>query len=381
MKYLVIFSRIIVGLLFIISGLIKANDPLGFSYKLEEYFSVFGMDWANPLALPKAIFLCVLEVVLGIAVLFGTKIRQVSWALLLLIIFFTFLTFYSAYFNKVTDCGCFGDALKGTLGKSLTPWESFSKDIVLLFFILIIFIRRNHIYSNFEKPKTGWIILGIATVLTISFTLNCLWHLPYKDFRPYAVGKNIPEQMKLPEGAKPTIYENMLTYKNSKTGEVKEFNQKNYPWQDSTWVWVKTENKLVQQGDESKIHDLKITDANGNDFTQDFLNDPDYIFVLISYNIKKTNIDAHFKFASFANECFANGVSLIGLSASNYNEVEDLRHQVQEMFDYYTVDETTLKTIIRSNPGLILLKKGVVVGQWHYNDFPEFEEMKPMVKK
>lgn len=370
MKIIVLFARIFTGLLFIVSGLIKANDALGFSYKLEEYFDVFGMAWMDSLALAFSIFICVLEVVLGVAVILGTKIKPVSWALLLLIVFFTFLTFYSAYFNKVTDCGCFGDALK------LTPWESFTKDIILLVFILIIFFNRNSIKSVFKTAKADWIATGLSTIAITSFSLYCLWHLPVKDFRPYAIGKSIPEQMKLPEGAKPDIYETKLIYKNTSSGEVKEFSSADYPWQDSTWVWQETQNKLIQKGDEAEIHDFKIMDYDGNDYTADFLSDPDYIFILISYDINKTNKEAHIEFNEFAKECLNNGVSIIGLTASSYNTVENFRHEVQSMYDYYNADEITLKTIIRASPGLILLKEGVVIGQWHYNDIPSFEEVK-----
>ncbi|MBA3900398.1 MAG: DoxX family protein, partial [Bacteroidetes bacterium] len=173
MRYLVILSRILVGALFIVSGLIKANDPLGFSYKLEEYFGVFGMDWMVPFSLAVSILISVSEVILGVATLLGTKMRPVAWSLLGMIVFFTFLTFFSAYFNKVTDCGCFGDAIK------LTPWESFTKDIILLFFILIIFINRNKIKSVFNDSfKADWASVGLTTVLSFSFSFYCLWHLP-----------------------------------------------------------------------------------------------------------------------------------------------------------------------------------------------------------
>ncbi|GIV43568.1 MAG: hypothetical protein KatS3mg035_0691 [Bacteroidia bacterium] len=242
MKVIVTISRILVGLLFIVSGLIKANDPIGFSYKLDEYWQVFGMEWMSPMSLAISVFICVAEVVLGVAVLFGAQMVLVSWSLLLMIIFFTFLTFYSAYFNKVTDCGCFGDAVK------LTPWESFTKDVVLLVFILIIFFYRNKVKSVFKSKVGDWALILIATIATGYFSLHCINHLPVKDFRPYAIGKNIKEQMTLPEGAKKDIYEITLVYKNTVTGEVKEFSQTDYPWQDSTWMWQETKNILVQKG-------------------------------------------------------------------------------------------------------------------------------------
>ena len=376
MKFLVLFSRLFVGLLFIVSGLIKANDSLGFSYKLDEYFTVFGMEWLAPFALAISMFICILEVVLGVAVILGTQIKTVSWSLLSLIIFFTFLTFYSAYFNKVTDCGCFGDAVK------LTPWESFTKDIILLVFILIIFWKRNSIKSIFNVAKADWVVSAFSTIAITSFSFYCLWHLPVKDFRPYAIGKSIPEQMKVPEGAPPDVYETKLIYKNVNSGEEKELLQEEYMknWEDyeeeKGWKHLDTRSTLIKKGFEAKIHDFKISDFEGNDYTDDFLYDPDYIFILISYDINKTNKKAHTKFNEFAAACFSHGASVIGLTASSYNIVEDFRHETQAMYDYYNADEITLKTIIRSSPGLVLLKNGVIINKWHYNDIPPFEEIK-----
>ena len=370
MKVIVTISRILVGLLFIISGLIKANDPIGFSYKLDEYWQVFGMEWMNPLSLALSVFICVAEVVLGISVLFGSQMVLVSWSLLLMIVFFTFLTFYSAYFNKVTDCGCFGDAIK------LTPWESFSKDVVLLVFILIIFFYRKKVNSVFNSKTIDWVLILVATAGAGYFSYYCISHLPVKDFRPYAVGKNIQEQMTLPEGAKKDIYEITLVYKNTVSGEVKEFSQTDYPWQDSTWVWQETKNKLVQKGDHAPIHDFNIIDADGNDITKDILNDPQPIFLVVTYNLSKTNKKAFEKINLFTEACFNNGYSIIGLTASSTETIDNFKHEVQTMLDFYNVDETTLKTMIRSNPGIMLLKQGTVVAKWHYNDTPDFNEVK-----
>jgi uncharacterized membrane protein YphA (DoxX/SURF4 family) len=377
MRYLVLLSRILVGVLFIISGLIKANDPLGFSYKLEEYFGVFGMDWMIPFSLAVSILISVSEVILGVATLLGTKMRPVAWSLLGMIVFFTFLTFFSAYFNKVTDCGCFGDALK------LTPWESFTKDVVLLFFILIIFINRNKIKSVFNDSfKADWASVGATTVLSFAFAFYCLWHLPVKDFRPYAIGKNIPEQMTLPANAKPYIYETVLMYKNMETKEVKELTSDEYManWavydESNGWKHLDTKNKEIQKGDDAKIKDFKIEGYDGNDYTQDILDDPDYVLLLVAYDIKKADLKGMRKFSAFAEEANNNGISVIGLSASSENTVEEIRHEVQAPYNFYSADGITLKTMIRSNPGLMLLKKGVVVDMWHHNDFPDFKDFK-----
>jgi uncharacterized membrane protein YphA (DoxX/SURF4 family) len=201
------FSRIFVGILFIISGLIKLNDPLGFSYKLEEYFSepVFNMPFFVPYVLAIALFLVILEVVLGVMLLIGYKSKFTIWSLFLLIVMFTFLTFYSAYFDVVKDCGCFGDALH------LTPWQSFTKDIVLLFFILILFFNQKLIKPLFSNTVQN--ILALASIFLCSFmgywVLN---HLPLKDFRPYKVGTNIKKAMEIPEGAAKSVVEMVFIY-------------------------------------------------------------------------------------------------------------------------------------------------------------------------
>jgi hypothetical protein len=178
--------------------------------------------------------------------------------------------------------------------------------------------------------------------------------------------------MKLPEGAQPDVYETILTYKNTTSGEVKEFTQQNYPWSDSTWAWVSTNNKLIKQGDKANITDFTIIADDGNDYAEDYLTDPEPVFMLIVYNVSKTNKAAFKQINKFANDCNADGKTFIALSASGYEEVEKLRHETQAMYDFYTCDEITLKTIVRSNPGLLLIKEGVVLAKWPYNAIPDY---------
>src|SRR5690606_24275235 len=198
---LLIFSRLFVGFLFVFSGLIKANDPIGFSYKLQEYFEVFHIAFLNNYAVAFAIVLCSLEIVFGILLLFGLYSKKVALGLLLLIVFFTFLTFYSAFFNVVTSCGCFGDAIK------LTPWQSFSKDLILLFFILIIFLNRKKIQPLFSNEISQALTLSAAIVLSIGIGVYTYSFLPFIDFLPYKEGNNLPALMHVPKGAPLDEYE------------------------------------------------------------------------------------------------------------------------------------------------------------------------------
>lgn len=380
MNVIVIICRILVGVLFIISGLIKANDPLGFSYKLAEYFTVFGTEWAKPMALFLSMFICIFEVVCGVATLTGSKAKLNAWGLMLMIVFFTFLTFYSAYFNKVTDCGCFGDALH------LTPWQSFTKDVLLLIFITPIFIYRNRIKSVFSN-KGDWMIIGASALVMTWFTMYCYNHLPIKDFRPYAKGKSILEGMKVPPGSPTDSFVIDFIYKNPKTGEQVNIASTDLQKKDSIWFatyeYVDRKEKKVREGAVPPIHDFTIRTLDGNtEVTEDVLNNPEYVFLLVAYDIDKTNTKVQPKINEFVKQCQAKGIEFIGLTASPYNKVDPFRHEHQSMFDYYNTDETQLKTMVRSNPGLMLIKQGVVTDMWHYNDLPDFETVnKTYLKK
>lgn len=362
MKYIALISRFLVGVLFIISGLIKANDAIGFSYKLQEYFEVFGLPFMKPAALFLAMFICIFEVVCGLTTLSGTWPKLTSWALLLMIVFFTFLTFYSAWFNKVTDCGCFGDALK------LTPWQSFTKDVVLMVLIMPIFLYRNKT-NSFLSVKGDRALIALSTLVVTWFTLHCYNHLPVIDFRPYAIGKNISEGMKLPPGA--VTDSTVMVFIYEKDGKKFEFSPEQIAGVDSTYKFVDRIDKLVRKGDKPPIHDFSISGPDG-DITESFLSYDGYAFLLVCYDINKTDEKVMKQVVAFSEECEKNKIPVLGLSASDPALVEKFRHTHQAGFPFYMTDETTLKTMIRSNPGLILLKKGTVLDMWHYNDFPDF---------
>ena len=366
MKILAQISRVLVGVLFIISGFIKANDPLGFSYKLQEYFEVFNMPWLGSAALVMAILICAGEIGLGVALLLGAKIKMTSWALLLMILFFTWLTFYSWYFNKVTDCGCFGDALH------LEPFQSFMKDIVLLVLIFFIFMGRKYITPVFgERPSTWLAWTGL--VVSMAFSIYCYLHLPVIDFRPYAVEKNISEGMKLPPEAVTDSVVMLFIYE--KDGKQIELTTSQLSIIDSTYKFVDRLDKMIRKGDQPPIHDFSIVSSDGTDITGDVLNTT-AIFLLVAYDINRSDEKAQNKVNDFVSLAQQMGIEFIGLTSSSPKDVDVFRHEHNSMFDYYYTDGTTLKTMIRSNPGLMLLKKGTVTAMWHYNDFPTFDEVK-----
>jgi uncharacterized membrane protein YphA (DoxX/SURF4 family) len=370
MKYITYLSRLLVGALFIISGLIKANDAIGFSYKLEEYFAadVLNLEFLIPFALVMAAAICIVEIVLGVMVLIGSRPKLASWSLLGMIVFFTFLTFYSAYFNKVTDCGCFGDAIK------LTPWGSFKKDIILLIFILVIFVKQKTI-KPLLKSKMENMLLLIVAFFCFAFVYDTHNHLPKKDFRPYAIGKNITDGMKTCEELELPCPEVAYYYKvkDKSTGEEMEILSTEYIEQWEKYDFVSSTDKTVvlQEGYEPPIHDFSISIGDA-DYTSMVL-DEDYAFLLVCYNINKTSNEHQESINKFHSASLENNIAFFALSASSDEDIQKFNLENQVNYQSYFTDETTLKTIVRSNPGLLLLKNGTVVGKWHHNDFPEFE--------
>ncbi|WP_194851278.1 BT_3928 family protein [Nonlabens antarcticus] len=360
MKVLVNFCRVFVGVLFIFSGLIKLNDPLGFSYKLDEYFSaaVLGLEFLQPLALPLAIFLVILEVVLGVMLLLGFQRKFTIWSLLLMILFFTFLTFYSAYFNKVTDCGCFGDAIP------LTPWQSFIKDVILLLMIVILFMNVQLIRPLFAK-FTSTIIIMLMTIGCFGLGYYVLMHLPVLDFRAYQVGTNINESMQ-PDPNRPDIYGYDWYY--GEDGNEEIITTDGLPPTGKP-NYTKVETRLIEKGYEPPINDFAIS-SNEGDITQEVLAEPK-IAVLIMYNLRNAEHGGMLKLTKFINRSKAAGYKVIALSSSSPEATKDANESYKLGLEFYSMDGTALKTIVRSNPGVMLLKNGVITGKSHWNDFEE----------
>lgn len=359
MNYLVNISRILVGLLFIFSGLIKINDPVGFSFKLEEYFgpTVFNIDFLLPYVLPLAIFIVVLEVLLGVFLLIGLKKEFTIYSLFAMIVFFTFLTWYSAYFNKVTDCGCFGDAIK------LTPWESFTKDVILLVLIVIIMIGLKYIKPLFNN-KLLYIFPSISLILCILIVNQVLSHLPLIDFRPYKVGANIIDNMVIPEDSKKAVFRYDWLF--NINGEKKVISTSgNFPDSEGTFVSVDTE--LIEEGYEPPILDFSM-ELGDIDYT-DVLMKEQKLIIFVFYNISKTNNDAIVGLKETVELAVINDYKVIGLTASGEIDVNSFESENDIDIDFYFCDETALKTIVRSNPAAIKLHEGTIIQKTHWNDF------------
>lgn len=363
MKILTPISRIFVGILFIISGFIKLNDPLGFSYKLQEYFSaeVLNLPFLEPYALAISVFVVVFEVVLGVFLLIGYKPKFTLWSLLLMIVFFTFLTFYSAYFDKVKDCGCFGDALK------LTPWESFTKDVVLLALILIIFFGRKYITQIFSPIVTNS-IAALSLILSLVFGYHVLMHLPSIDFRAYKIGDNLLQNMSTPPDAPKAVQEFTWTF--DVDGEQQTIvTDGSYPNIEGTYVGVET--RIVEEGFQPSILDFSI-ESEDEDFTEYYLN-AERLLMLVSYNLETAEKEGLLKLKAISDEALKKGYTVIGLSASGEDVKNRIKQEYDLEFEFFICDEKALKTVVRSNPGALQLEKGTIQQKVHWNDIEDLE--------
>lgn len=360
MKAITHISRIIVGFLFIISGLIKLNDPVGFSFKLDEYFSeaVFGLTFLQPLALGLAVFLVIAEVVLGVLLLIGFKKKFTLWSLFLMILFFTFLTFYSAYFNKVTDCGCFGDALK------LKPWESFIKDVVLLFFIVILMIGAKHIKSLTKFEPANYIIVLLTLLTCGGIAYYVLNHLPIIDFRAYKVGVNIQKGMEIPEDAPQPEYDITFTYKVN--GENKTYGMNDLANLPADAEFVSRDEKLLKAGFEPPIHDFTI-ERDGANYADEYLEEPK-LLMFVMYDLNKSSDAGLKKLQILAEQATSKGYKVIAMTASPIDLIDKVQTKYNYTFDFYFCDATTLKTIERANPSIVVLEYGTIVQKKHFND-------------
>lgn len=369
-------ARLILGLVFIFSGFVKGIDPMGSAYKFTDYFQAWNLDSLSILSLPLGILLSSLEFLTGISLIFRVFIRLFSRIALVFMFFFTVLTLVIALTNPVTDCGCFGDALK------LTNWHTFYKNLILL--PLSWLVARKADQNQEQKLFYQKTARGIWAILFAIF-LGCTWysynHLPLIDFRPFKTGVNIPRAMTVPADSPKAIYENTFIYRNTKTGKEKKFTETNYPWKDSlNWKFVRMDTRLVQKGTEAAIQNFSIETLSGEDVTDFFLNDSHLTFILLSPNLSEADWSTVPKIKKLAAYALKHNMNFIGLTASLPDEIIRFRQKYQFTFDFFNTDEITLKTMIRSNPGLMVIKNGTILKKWHYHDIPSPEKIASLKK-
>ena len=370
MKTVSHISRILLGITFVFSGFVKGIDPWGSTYKLTDYLNAMGMDWLVWAAFPLGVLLSLAEFTIGVALLFNTFLRLFSLFALMFMAFFLPFTLWIAIKNPVTDCGCFGDAL------IISNWETFYKNVVLIVFAIIVFAARKKMKSIFNI-KFNMILGGVFMVTYIFLVYYSYNHLPIIDFRPYKIGTNIPESMIIPKGAKQDVYENIFYYKNKNTGDIKTFSEDNYPWQDTiNWEFSDIKSSLVEEGYRPPIHDFTIETLDGDDISGYFLSDDNFVFILVAHDLHKSSLKPQQKINEMSNWALKNGLSFICLTSTPFYESQVFAIENGAYYEFFNCDEITLKTIIRSNPGLIVIKRGTILGKWHYNDIPSPDEFK-----
>lgn len=356
-----IISRILLGLTFIFSGFVKGVDPLGTAYRIEDYFIAFGTDWAMPFALFLAVLLCVVEFALGVFLLTNIFKRLTAWLTLIMMFVFTLLTLNDAMYNPVPDCGCFGDFL------ILTNWETFYKNIVIDFFLIFVFITRNS-FTSIYKKSTEWSIAILTIVIFTIFNSYNINHLPVVDFREWKVGTNLKVE-------NPQAMEYYLIYTHNKTGETQEYLSPNYPYNDSVWMseWEYSDMRVVDPND--RPTDMRFFDLAGEDITDMILGDPMYHFLLISYDLNEADWDYLDEIREIQSQAEQNAYSFSLITASSEEVIDDFQKEQVFYSDVYQCDDIDLKTIIRSNPGLIVIKDGLIIGKWAKAYMPSYQEI------
>lgn len=363
MKWIANISRILIGIVFVFSGFVKGIDPLGFGYKLEDYFIAFNWQFLIPLALFFSIVLCTIEFVIGAMLLLNLRLKITSWLLLAMMVFFTLLTLNDALNSPVPDCGCFGDAIK------LTNWQTFYKNLVLLPMAILVFVYRNK-FKPFTNSGKQWLIAVFLIGLFAGFSYMCYNHLPVVDFTEWKAGHKL-----YPENPKPVKY--YLIYKNKQSGEEKEYLSPNYPFNDS--IWMAEWEFVSQRVEDPNMYygkSLIISDTAGNNVTESIIRNPDYQLIINSYDLSKADRDAFIKLNDFSAKAYADNIATAVLVSSQPADIAKFANDNNLHLDFYTADDIVLKTIVRSNPGLLLMKDGVILKKWHYNDIPDYKDFK-----
>jgi len=364
MKYFIWFLRIVVGVLFIFSGLVKANDPLGLTYKMDEIFDIWHMSFMAPYTLYFSIAMIAFEIIAGVALLIGYAFRAMSFLLLLLNLFYTFLTAYALFSGKIKECGCFGDCFK------ISNEATFGKDVVLLVMSVILFAYRKSVAPLFSKYATSALM-----ILAVFFSFWAQWytleHLPVNDCLAYKPGNNLWEKMQPAPDATPDVYQTTFIYQ--KNGVKKEFTSANYPWQDTTWVFVDKTDKLIKEGTGQPAipKDFAILDSDQKDHTEEILKAKGYQYFFFLRKPEDARTDNMKILQSLIAQAKKAGIPFYFLCSTDYESGKAFAAKNGIALPPYIMDVTISKTVMRSNPGLMLLKDGTVVHKWSYRDYPK----------
>lgn len=355
--------RFLLALVFIFSGFVKAVDPLGTQYKIQDYLEAFGWVALVPAFLPflASVLQAMVEFCLGIYLLFGIRRRMTTLFVAVIMGVMTPLTLWLALSNPISDCGCFGDAV------TLTNWETFGKNVLLLIAAVSVFKWGNRITPLVTK-RFDWLVAMYAFLYILGMTLYCYRELPVFDFRPYRIGTDIRKGMEIPEGAKPTVYDTRFILQ--KNGVEKEFTLDDYP--DSTWTFVDSRTVVKEQGYEPPVRDFSIIrQEDGEDVTDEILTDDKYTFLLVAHQLSQADDSSIDLINELYDYSVEHGYQFYCLTSSPDSDIEDWQERTGAEYPFCLMDDITLKTMIRSNPGLMLLKNGVVINKWSVNNLPD----------
>lgn len=371
-KILAELSRLLIGAVFIFSGFVKAVDPVGGAIKIGDYLTAFGLDMLQPFTVLLSFNLSAIEFALGVCMLFGVYRRYVSFLVLVFMAFMTPLTLYLALFDPVSDCGCFGDALV------ITNWETFFKNIVLSVAAVIAFIYNQRLFQCFTY-KVYWFVALYAYLFGVGFAYYNYNHLPVIDFRPYKIGANIPKLMELPEGAAEDQYKYTFVYE--KDGVQKEFSLEDYPANDSSWTFVESKTELLKKGYQPPVDAFNIYNQEGDDVTDEIIGNQGPVLLLIAPKLEDADDEQMDEINGVYDYALEHSIPFYCVTGSSPEAIDAWSDNTGAEYPYRMADEVLLKTIIRSNPGLVLLDGGTIVGKWHYNDIPEEEEVKAVMDR
>ncbi|MBR3871769.1 MAG: DoxX family protein [Paludibacteraceae bacterium] len=368
-NHILLIARIIFGLVFLFSGFVKAVDPLGTAYKISDYLEAFSLTPLDFLAFPSALILIATEFTIGFNILFNVHFKATTLIASIFMLIMTPVTLYLALANPISDCGCFGDAIV------MTNWQTFYKNVVLCIILIIIAILKDNTrpwLSNWG----AWIVTLLPIIISFGISIYCYNLLPILDFRPYKKGNNIIEGMSIPEDAQLDKYETTFFYE--KDGIEKAFTLDNYPAEDSTWTFVRQESKLIEQGYVPPIHDFSIVTEDG-DITDIILEDAGYTLLVISHKVEKASTKNIKCIKSTIANAKKAGANVIWLTSSYTDEIDNFRTKYGINDTFGATDDITLKTIVRSNPGLVLIKDANIIEKWHHNSLPTKDELNQLI--
>ncbi|MDR2801721.1 MAG: DoxX family protein [Prevotellaceae bacterium] len=368
MKTIRIICRVFIGVLFIFSGYVKAIDPIGSQIIFTEYFKAFGVAFLTPVALYFGVLLSSAELLIGCCALLGVRMKETAWATAAFMGFFTLLTLVLAVFNPVTDCGCFGEAIK------LTNWQTFFKNLIILPFAAGMFWQRNN-YKSFASCRAEWITAGALALLPVILSVYCYRHLPLIDFMAYKAGANITD---VKNDNQPDEFSTLLYYE--KDGREQEFTMENYP-KDTAWKFVRVDNKVIKKGYVSPMVDfsiLRLTDRE--DVTDSILQLSGYVFLLVMPHAEDASLKYAEKINALADYCAVQeNRHFFALSGSGEEEVAQFAVQTGAMYPFYTTDEKPLKSMVRANLGLVLLQDATIIAKWSAADIPSPEQVEKKI--